>query len=227
MRLGLNIENKHLGGLWIFKLPAKEDLSIWNLLYKKEKVRADAFKNLLAKKEYIYARLLSRFLIRTYRDSLSEEITYNYNSYNKPSSEGIEFNISHSDGLLAIVLHPSSVLGIDIQKEKKIPNLDRISKNVFNQEELVLLDEEPDDYKKLQVFFNLWTRKEALMKALGIGFSRNPRQYSVLSTSFKKGDCSEVFKFHSFDVLPSYQGCVVTQDFIDELMPVYRYEIEV
>ena len=48
--------------------------------------------------------------------------------------------------------------------------------------------------RKIDLFFNLWTMKEALIKALGTGFSLNPARFEI-PPSLRRGAPAGVFRF--------------------------------
>lgn len=74
----------------------------------------------------------------------------------------IHFSLSHS-GSLWVCMFSLNCCGIDIQQVVK-KNYEKISKRVFTEDE--------DHYVRLwglDGFFNIWTRREAMGKALGCG----------------------------------------------------------
>lgn len=86
----------------------------------------------------------------------------------KPYIEGFDgFSISHSEKTWA-VLFDSSECGLDIQYHKKL-NYMPIAQRWFHKDEVRIISElkEKSDEKGLNEFFRIWTRREALIKALG------------------------------------------------------------
>ena len=86
----------------------------------------------------------------------------------RPHFDGVgapDFNLSHSGGLAAAVLGTCRV-GIDIQEE--LPSLDtaKLAARFFGKNEQARLQGAPR-----HLFFELWTKKEALGKLLGQGLS--------------------------------------------------------
>lgn len=93
-----------------------------------------------------------------------------------------EFNISHSHSFFVAAFSIMPV-GIDIEKIKPIPNLDQMIDLVFHpQESLEISQMNQND--ALVAFFRCWTRKEALLKLLGVGLNDDLRTYHV-SCQFK------------------------------------------
>ena len=90
----------------------------------------------------------------------------------------VSFNLSHSGkhGLIALV--PHGRLGVDVEERVPRGDFDELSEAVFGpHEQSALASVRGRD--RIQLFFRLWTIKEALIKALGLGFSLDPSQFEV------------------------------------------------
>lgn len=90
----------------------------------------------------------------------------------------IQFNVSHSydHGLLAFASYGR--IGVDIEDRHRRPNIDEILYSVFSAQEQRLLRQYPEPSRR-QLFFRLWTYKEALIKATGEGFRRDTSAFSI------------------------------------------------
>lgn len=125
-------------------------------------------------------RLVSRLLLQKY----VSENQKNWNWENlkrspnhKPYLEnGPFFNISHSGNFVLIGFSGEMELGVDIEQIKEI-NAEDLS-GYFHQEEYAFLKNRNFDENS---FYRIWTRKEALLKAIGIGFLEGLDQISVLN----------------------------------------------
>lgn len=86
----------------------------------------------------------------------------------------IQFSLSHSDRLATIAISKASIkhLGVDIQKIKKSVNINSIAKRFFSKQEFNELRLTKQKAQKVQLFFKLWTQKEAIAKALGMNLSK-------------------------------------------------------
>ena len=99
-----------------------------------------------------------------------------YTSAGKPVIDNqIHCSISHSEECTIITLSKNTVIGIDIEKIKLIRLND--FKEHFTRGEWLTIQSSPD---VLNSFYKLWTRKEALLKALGTGFLNDLHQVEVL-----------------------------------------------
>ena len=87
---------------------------------------------------------------------------YEVNEHGKPVSNNCYFNVSHSHGLVAFVMDEVPV-GIDVEKLKII------EKNLVN---FISNDSEMQYIHDGKSFFEIWTNKESLVKALGTGINK-------------------------------------------------------
>ena len=87
---------------------------------------------------------------------------YYITSNNKPKNKHFNFSISHSDELIAIAISENINVGIDIQKIKKINNLDKFLNKIINTNESISSKENNND------IINLFSRKESSFKLLNL-----------------------------------------------------------
>ena len=101
---------------------------------------------------------------------------YHLNEFGKPLSEDINFNISHSKGVVVFVKDKIPI-GIDIEKIRPVENslVEYISSN------------EEREYIKSDInFYEIWTNKESLTKAIGTGIKTKIKDIPGLPINGKK-----------------------------------------
>ncbi len=91
-------------------------------------------------------------------------ITYQKNG--KPLLEDVYFNISHSKNLVVCALSTKGTIGIDVEKEEPKP-LENF-KPWFTAKEWIDINKAPSSIRQ---FYWYWTRKESIIKAIGINLS--------------------------------------------------------
>ncbi|WP_291328775.1 4'-phosphopantetheinyl transferase superfamily protein [Desulfovibrio sp. UCD-KL4C] len=130
---------------------------------------------------YIQSHGLLRQILGRSLQKSPEEIAYVRNSYGKPAlKEGeVLFNMSHSENLTMIGLSDRLSIGIDVQRHIPIDNIEAIADEIFSNDERLLLKSFPAELRNDE-FFNIWVRKEALLKCLGVGLASNPQSLGVL-----------------------------------------------
>jgi 4'-phosphopantetheinyl transferase len=85
------------------------------------------------------------------------------------TGNGPFFNLSHS-GKLALIAVADREIGIDLEKVRHLESLTAIARRHFSTFEFEALDALGDPARQL-AFYRCWTRKEAYIKALGVGLS--------------------------------------------------------
>ncbi|MCJ2116107.1 4'-phosphopantetheinyl transferase superfamily protein [Methylobacterium sp. J-001] len=98
----------------------------------------------------------------------------------KPAlADGIlDFNLSHSGGRALVGLARGAAIGVDVEEMRPIPDALRIAGAHFAPDEAAALSALPP-HAVSAAFFGLWTRKEAVVKALGTGLSLPLDRFSV------------------------------------------------
>ncbi|MCY3782503.1 MAG: 4'-phosphopantetheinyl transferase superfamily protein [Chloroflexi bacterium] len=88
------------------------------------------------------------------------------------------FNVSHSGGHGLIAFAPAGRLGVDIEERVAHRNLDLLVETVLGEQEQALLARTRGD-ARTHLFFKLWTMKEALIKAHGMGMALDPSRVHI------------------------------------------------
>lgn len=129
---------------------------------------------------YLVRRLALRELLGQYLDRAPSDVRFAYGSYGKPElpGEALRFNVAHSGDLAVIGLTEQDRLGVDVERIRELQDIDSLAQRVFSRPELDVFHALPDP-SKTQAFFNCWTRKEALVKAVGDGLSHPPDDFAV------------------------------------------------
>lgn len=102
--------------------------------------------------------------------------------YGKPylpdPDDGLHFNLSHCHDLALVVLSIDGPVGIDIEAADRGKSLIGCEHAFCHPDELAALPE--DGGERSAMLLDLWTCKEALLKALGTGMSLAPETVSLL-----------------------------------------------
>jgi 4'-phosphopantetheinyl transferase len=156
--------------------PADVSAALWQLLSRDERQRADRFRYLEHRRRYIVARASLRQLLAERLHIAPWAVELIETSYGKPrlasvhDSAGLEFNLSHSGVLAVYALTSGRAVGVDVELIRPIPDADELAKCFFSSKETAALSAFPLDRHSL-AFLACWTRKEAFIKALGLGLS--------------------------------------------------------
>lgn len=121
-----------------------------------------------------------------------EEVAFEFGEFGKPSlspKQGdLHFNLSHCQDLALIALCRDGAAGVDIEPADRATSLVGCEDAFCHPDELAGLpvDEKPRAARLMEI----WTRKEALLKALGTGFSLAASSVSVANPPLSYADDS-------------------------------------
>jgi 4'-phosphopantetheinyl transferase len=82
----------------------------------------------------------------------------------------LQFNLSHTRGLVAAAVARNLSVGIDVEVFRRFAEATEIARRFFSESEVEGLEQCPDDLRLVR-FVELWTLKEAFLKATGEGIS--------------------------------------------------------
>ena len=100
-----------------------------------------------------------------------------WDAYKRPFlMRELDFNISHTPGLVVCALQRGGRLGIDVEARRAVKT--EVYRRVFTSQEYGLISGSPDP---IACFYGFWTRKEAVMKADGRGFYLSPHLFEAIT----------------------------------------------
>src|SRR5258708_18456760 len=149
-----------------------------------EVTRANRFHFEADRGRFIVARACLRKLLGDYLGIRATAVQFSYSEYGKPSlaesinAQGLSFNLAHSGSLALYALTLKRQIGVDLEHIRPEFTADEIARRYFSASEVDRLSQLPPALRH-QAFFNCWTRKEAFIKAIGIGLSLPLDQFDV------------------------------------------------
>ncbi|MFA7256812.1 MAG: 4'-phosphopantetheinyl transferase superfamily protein [Kiritimatiellales bacterium] len=171
----------------------KKTIEVWNirlsdyhsdigfcrdLLSNEELERAAKFINSRDAEGFILCRGLLRRILADCLKTEPSGLKFNRNAQGKPFLENgkLEFNVSHSRDRLLIAVTSGRAVGVDIEFRRSGLNMESIAKRWFAPEEQAFFQtlEDPE-----QGFFEIWAKKEAYVKALGVGIYKDLNTFAV------------------------------------------------
>ena len=94
------------------------------------------------------------------------------------STSSLTFNVSHSGERAIFGFARSLEIGVDVEKIDPRVDIEEVARATFAKAEVDALLMLPEAMQR-DTFFRVWSRKEAYMKALGVGFSLPPSDFTV------------------------------------------------
>ncbi len=182
--------NRHTVHVWRVGLdqPAHHAAQYLQMLSPDEHNRAGHFATEETRSRWIVGRGVLRMVLGRYLDCGPTELVFDYGVYGKPRLGGThgrcgwQFNVAHSYTRALIAVAYDRAVGVDIEYVRPIANIDRVIKDVCTVNEQALL-QTLSPHKRSRMFFDCWTRKEAIVKATGRGLTDMPNQINVVSTN--------------------------------------------
>ena len=154
------------------------------LLSTDEQERARRFYFERDRRRYIVARSTLRKLLGVYLHCAPSTIRFTYAAQGKPalaeqpSSQQLHFNVSHSQESALFAFVWDREVGVDIEAMRSEVEIEGIFPSISSPEELSRWETIPASAKRA-AFFSLWSRKEALVKAIGQGIGYPLQEVTV------------------------------------------------
>ncbi len=164
--------------LWLLRLTAAPPAMIEGAqtLSLAEHTAGARLKSPLLQTRFLQRRVALRAILAGYLGVPAAELLFTENEFGKPAlqaplaSTGLSFNSSHSGPVAVIAVGRSRQIGIDVEAVRPIKDAEKIAARFFSsQESAAMAALDPDD--RNTGFLHCWTRKEAVIKALGGGLS--------------------------------------------------------
>ncbi|MDE0304850.1 MAG: 4'-phosphopantetheinyl transferase superfamily protein [Albidovulum sp.] len=174
--------------------------SAW--LDKEENVRLRRYRFDRPRREFALCRAALRSLLCDRLGCNNEQLAFGIAAHGKPFAlvdglpADVSVNVRHSGKHGLIALAPQGRLGVDVEERVARNDLGGISDFVFGPGEQANF-EKAEGQEKHHLFFTFWTLKEALIKALGTGFSLDPSRFEIPS-AMRLGARRCVFRFPQF-----------------------------
>jgi 4'-phosphopantetheinyl transferase len=148
-----------------------------------ERERADRFHFELDRRRGVIGRGYLRLLLGKILDLPANKLQFEYDEFGKPSlisRQGLtlQFNVSHSGDLILIAITMGRAVGVDVERIRTDLDPDSIAAHFFSANECKILASLAGPVR-YNAFFSCWTRKEAYLKARGIGLSLPLDQFDV------------------------------------------------
>lgn len=180
--------------VWCIAKPDKDALArVTNLLNDEEQKQAARFKNQLQGHWWANVRFAMRNILGSQLGCKGNELEFSYTSTNKPflakllanqKQVNVHFNLSHCSNAALLVISNYAEVGIDIENIKPIPDMKIVAKHFFSDAEQAYF-EQFDTHKQCDIFYEIWTQKESLIKANGGGLSLPLSAFDVVDVNAK------------------------------------------
>ena len=133
---------------------------------------------------YIFRHGVLRNILGCYLGIKPREVCFSIQPGGKPQLQpssnplDLRFNISRTEDMALFALTRSCEVGVDIESVQPLPDRESIARVALSRRELEVLSSLPEE-ERMVAFFRGWTRKEAMLKALGDGIGAGTSHLDV------------------------------------------------
>jgi 4'-phosphopantetheinyl transferase len=194
------------------------------ILNAEEQARASRFRFDRPRCDFIIARSVLRIILSRYLDIDPRHLEFQYGAHGKPElavpqQKWLQFSLAHSGGWVLYGMACERPIGIDLEEIRPVASLEKLVEQFFAPAEYAVFAGLPWQ-QKLSSFYSAWTRKEAYVKARGLGMSLPLNQYAVTVAPEtvpaliidEKGPVSEdLWSFLDVEVAPGYAAALAVR----------------
>ncbi|HJZ54172.1 MAG TPA: 4'-phosphopantetheinyl transferase superfamily protein [Gemmataceae bacterium] len=158
--------------------------ALWRLLSPEERARHDRFHLQLDRDQFTLGRGGLRILLACYYRTAPVDVLFDHTPNGKPmlrggtNPDGLTFSVAHACGLVVWAFARDRLVGIDTEPIRKSGDEAELVAAFFNPEETAAYRALPEA-ERTRGFFRAWTRKEAILKAVGVGLAEGLAGFAV------------------------------------------------
>jgi 4'-phosphopantetheinyl transferase len=159
------------------------------LLDEEEQARAARFRFEVDRERYIIGHGMLRMLLSRYTGFDPIDIRFIRGRFGKPYLPGrpIDFNLSDTKDAVLIAFAQGMEIGADLETMTRTVEHLQVAEHYFTENEIKGIKAAGDSKRR---FLELWTRKEAVLKASGVGIMEDLRVLEV------HGECNRMLIKH-------------------------------
>lgn len=222
--LTLALDTVHLW-LHFLQADAAQLSTVFDLLSTDEQAKANRFYFEKDRNRYILARGGLRCILARYLAAAPQSLQFGYSQTGKPflvngpADAHLCFNLSHTHQVALYAVAWNRDLGIDVEQIQPNRDWEGIAARFFAPQENEMLQQLAPELR-LHGFFNAWTRKEAVLKAIGQGLTIPLHQLTVsltpgeparlLQTAWNPDELNR-WSMQALDVGADYAAAVVAE----------------
>lgn len=167
-----------------------------DVLCNDERERADRYRTENLRNRFIAGRFLLRKVIGDVVGISPDVVEFSTETNGKPrvvesQSKSVHFSFSRSDEYAACAISHGGRIGIDVEKLRRMPDMELIAKEIFPKQQLIEWQQLSAQEQSL-AFYRGWTRKEAVAKIDGRGVSKGVMDINVSMRAFEPSRCEFV-----------------------------------
>jgi len=202
--------------------PSSQEVHLWHIpheqlllpelpLSNSEIERAQSYRFEKDQRRYLVTQTRKREILSGYLRLQPAELVFTQTQHGRPEISDLHFNISHTEGLSILAVSTTAPLGLDLEKTAPRDDLDALARHILSKEEKEHFFALPA-LEQLTAFYQIWTAKEAYLKALSTGLQIEPRLVTTDFPQLTQVQAEEhpPLRLTSLTTLPGYQVHLAT-----------------
>jgi 4'-phosphopantetheinyl transferase len=200
-------------------------LAAFEVLSPEELDRAGRYRFEHDRRRFIVARAALRYLLAGYLGRDPGSLRLVSGPRGKPQlapgvTGWLRFNSSRSESLAVFAVGRDRELGVDVERVRTDMDFEPLVDRVLSEAERGALDQLAPEARR-RAFYRCWTRKEAYLKALGVGLAVAPHELDVTGDHVKpliRGQLrgllepDSTWSLHDVDLCPGYVAALAVED---------------
>lgn len=175
---------------------------------------------------FLSGRAVLRAILAARLEIEAPDVCFRYGRWEKPEVSTpnglpVHFNVSHGGGYSVVALTSIAEVGVDIEGVRQIRNADAVAQMVCPEHECVSIAALSPAQREPALMV-AWTRREAVLKGLGCGLHRSPREVVLSSRRRAESvdviglpadtDVPEAWSIRSLELPDGHVGTVAVRD---------------
>lgn len=168
--------------LWLCPLHETPPEALRSVLDHKERERAARFVHEVHRRRHLAAHVATRLLLSRVTGERAERLQFAADVNGKPQlvqPAGWHHNLSHSEEWAVIGAQRAAPIGVDVEALRPIEDATALAWRHFTPAEQAAVGQAVDDGARDAAFLRVWTRKEACLKAVGLGLRLAPSSFEA------------------------------------------------
>jgi len=161
----------------------QEEKALHRCLNREEVARKHSFATAELGKRYMVAHGFLRSTLADYLSCRPKEVQIVTLPWGKPCllKERLFFNMSHTDKRVVIAVSKDGPVGIDAEEIRLVPEASDIAWRWFSKQEIHWIESQNNRHL---AFLHCWVRREALLKAVGLGLGGGMAAFEFTAPPF-------------------------------------------
>jgi len=156
--------------VWSASMDRRCDLA---LLTEEEQARARQLRVERVRLQFIASRVQLRIILGRYLKMDPPQVPLCREASGKPilhpsCGSDLHFNVTHSESVAIYAVAAQRRVGVDVEFQREMPDAEALVERFFTLSDRQIFSTLPQ-CERLPAFFRAWTRKEAVLKAIGKG----------------------------------------------------------